>query len=579
MADQALMMSGTATSKSETARPELDSAVETVAGKATEFARLSVADKIRLLRETIPGVVAAADGWIASACSAKGINPSSTTSGEEWIAGPITTVRNLRLLADSMEEIARSGRPPLGRAVRTRSDGRVEIEVFPTSGQDKALFGGFSGYCLMQKGVDEKTAREKQASFYQKKDPQGGVSLILGAGNVSSIPPMDVLYKMFVDGNVCVLKMNPVNEYLGPHLEKAMAPLISRGYLRVTYGAGDVGKYLVEHAAVQDIHITGSNHTHDLIVWGPAGAERDRRKKENQPLLKKTITSELGNVSPVAIVPGDYSEDELWFQARNVASMVTNNGSFNCNAAKVLITSSKWAQRETFGKLVQKALGEAPLRRAYYPGARDRYNDLTKGRNGLHKFGTPNDEQLPWTFIPDVDAKNETERLFCVEPFCGILTETALEAGDPEGFLDAATHFMNERMWGTLNAAIVLHPKQEKDPTVAKKLDQCIVDLDYGTVAINHWPALGYGFVSPPWGGHPSATLDDIQSGLGWVHNTFMLEGIDKSVIRGGIKVAPKPAWFYDNKKVNVLGPKLLKFEADPGWLKVPGLAMTALGG
>src|SRR5205085_11580704 len=138
-------------------------------------------------------------------------------------------------------------------------------------------------------GIDE--VRARQASFYSKKDPEGGVSLILGAGNVSSIPPMDYLYKAFADGNVCMIKMNPVNEWVGPHLERAFKPFVDAGYLRIAYGGGDVGAYLAGHAAVDDIHITGSNHTHDLIVCGPPGPERERRKAAKDPLLKKTITS------------------------------------------------------------------------------------------------------------------------------------------------------------------------------------------------------------------------------------------------------------------------------------------------
>ena len=42
-------------------------------------------------------------------------------------------------------------------------------------------------------------------------DVKGKVALILGAGNVSSIPPMDALYKSFAEGFVNVVKMNPVN--------------------------------------------------------------------------------------------------------------------------------------------------------------------------------------------------------------------------------------------------------------------------------------------------------------------------------------------------------------------------------
>ena len=402
--------------------------------------------------------------------------------------------------------------------------------------------------------------------------------LFRSAGNVSSIPPMDALYKMFADGRTCMLKMNPVNEWVGPLLERAFRPLVDRGWLRVCYGAAEAGKYLCDHAAVDDIHITGSDRTHDLIVWGPPGPEQDRRRRAGERVNAKEITSELGNVSPVAIVPADYSDDELAFQARSVASMVTNNGSFNCNAAKMLIVSSAWPQRDRFLGLIGDALSQVPPRNAYYPGAQDRYQKLTAGRE-VRAIGKAGEGQLPWTLIPRVDSSRADEPLFRTEPFCAILSETALDERDPEAFLAAATRFMNDRLWGTLNAAIVIHRRHEKDPQVGAALERAIGELRYGTVAVNHLPALGYAFVSTPWGGHPSATLADIQSGLGWVHNTYLLGGIEKCVIRGPLVYKPKPAWFFDHKTVHKLGAKLTGFEAAPSWLKVPGIAMTALGG
>jgi hypothetical protein len=229
--------------------------------------------------------------------------------------------------------------------------------------------------------------------------------------------------------------------------------------------------------------------------------------------------------------------------------------------------------------LVREALAAVPPRKAYYPGARDRYESLLAGHARVEKFGAPGEGELAWALVPGLDPKDEKERLFQVEPFCGILSETALDAGDAAEFLPLATKFMNERLWGTLNATIVISPRDEKDAAVARALDQSILDLEYGSVCVNHWAALAYGFVTAAWGGHPGSTLADIQSGLGWVHNTFMLEGIEKTVVRGPITVAPKPPWFFDNKKTHVMGEKLVRFEAHPGWLKVPGLAMTAMGG
>src|SRR5262249_52024164 len=208
---------------------------------------------------------------------------------------------------------------------------------------------------------------------YQRRDPEGGVSVVLGAGNVASIAPMDVASKLFVEGLVCVLKMNPVNEWVGPFLERALQPLISRGYLRVVYGGAEVGSGLVYQPGVADVHIRGCDRTHDLIVWGPPGPERDRRIAGRDPLLKIPISSELGNVSPVAIVPHAYSDAELAFQARNVVSMVFNNASFNCNAAKMVITAKGWPQRQRFLDLVAQGLSAAPTRQAYYPRAFDPY--------------------------------------------------------------------------------------------------------------------------------------------------------------------------------------------------------------
>jgi aldehyde dehydrogenase (NAD(P)+) len=570
-----LVMSATAQSASSTDELQLDRAIAVLIENAQRFARMSPADKATLLRKCIPRIADTAHAWVDAGTAAKGLPPDHI--GEEYLAGPIPTVRAARLLAESLDDIASKGRPPLGRRSRFRDDGRLVVDVFPNSPLDRVMFGGFSGYVLMEEGVDRTAARAKQATFFQQRNPTGGVSLVLGAGNVSSIPPMDVFTKMFEEGYVCLLKMNPVNEWSGPFLERALAPLVSAGFLRIVYGGADVGKYLVEHEAIADIHITGSDRTHDLIVWGPPGPDRDRRIAANEPLLTKPISSELGNVSPVAVVPYTYTDDELWFQARNVVSMVANNGSFNCNAAKLLITSKRWAQREQFLDMVARGLSQVPTRKAYYPGAFDRYDRLTGGRDGVSKFGTAGDDVLPWAFIRGVDSSNPDEDLFRVEPFCGILSETNVGSADPVEFLDTVTAFMNDRVWGTLNACIIIHPKLSNDVTIGRVLDRSITELRYGTVAINHWPALGYAFGTPPWGGHQSVTLDDIQSGLGWVHNSYMLGGIDKSVIRGDLRVRPHPLWFYDNPRAHKAAPNLLKMESAPTWGKLPGLLWRVL--
>jgi aldehyde dehydrogenase (NAD(P)+) len=563
-----------------TAERELDGHLARLKDKAREFAQLPVVRKVDLLRELHQRTAEVAQEWVTVACRAKGISIDEPVAGEEWIAGPAVTLRNIRFLVAALGEIAASGVPVLAdRRIRDLAHGAVGIRVAPYDGFDGALYGGITGETWLKAGIRRADVPAHQASFYKKKDPEGGVSLVLGAGNVASIPPMDVLYKMFVDGNVVILKMNPVNEYLGPILERAFKPLVDKGYLAIVYGGGEVGSYLTYHRNVADVHITGSDKTHDLIVWGPPGAEREDRKRRGDPLLKKPITSELGNVSPVMVVPGPYTDAELSSMAENVAGMVTNNASFNCNAAKMLVLPKGWSLRDSFIGKLEKVLASVPPRKAYYPGAMQRYESLTTGHQDVRKIGKGSDVVLPWTLVLGLDGNDANEKNFSTEPFCAILNEVSIGSTDPVEFINAAVPFANDRVWGTLNAMLFVHPSVEGSSAGKAAVDDALRDLRFGTVAINAWPALGYALVSTPWGGHPSATLANVQSGIGWVHNTVMLEDIEKCVIRAPLKPMPKQVYFAGHRTVHTLGRRLVAFEAAPSWLKVPGLAIAALGG
>src|SRR5206468_2901195 len=149
----------------------------------------------------------------------------------------------------------------------------------------------------------------------------------------------------------------------------------------------------------------------DAIVWGPAGAERDRRKRDGQPVLNKPITSELGNVSPWIVVPGEYSAKQLRFQAENVAASIMNNASFNCVATKLIVTANNWPQRERFLDPIEGVFAKVPPRRAYYPGARDRFAQFTGRQPPQNPGGT-----LPWTLVRNANPER-TPVLFCEESF------------------------------------------------------------------------------------------------------------------------------------------------------------------
>ena len=562
-----------------TPRAELDRMLERLRGSARRFARLDLADRIGLLSSISERYSAQLEDMVHLACLAKGLDPSSEEAGEEWLAHGLSITRYLRLLRQSLVDLAEHGRPRFDlKRLRRRGSGALSLKVYPSSALEALTFPGITAEIYFQRGLDPEEIHDRQASFYRR--PHGGrVALVLGAGNVASIPARDALHKLFVEGAVTVLKVNPVNQYLGPLLERAFAPAIEQGFFAVAYGEAEVGAYLTSHAAVDEVHITGSDRTHDLIVWGPPGPEREERLARNDPLLKKRITSELGNISAVLVVPGPWSQSDLDYQGRNLAGMVANNASFNCNAAKLLVQGRGWSGARGLLSAVEKALCQTPTRLAYYPGSEDRFRRFTDGRSFLRTVGVPQEGELPWAIIPHLDPGDPDEPLFRKEPWCSVLGETELGSDDPVDYLDRAVRFVNERVWGTLNVALLVHPQTLRDRAAALALDRAVEELRYGTVAVNVWPAAAFTLASTAWGAHPSSTLSDIQSGQGWSGNTLMLEGIEKSVLRAPFRMVPKPVWFPDHRTVGSLARRVTLMEREVSWRKLPAVALTAVRG
>jgi acyl-CoA reductase-like NAD-dependent aldehyde dehydrogenase len=556
---------------------ELDEMVARLREGAVTFARLSIRERIALARSMQAGYLRIAERSVLAGCRAKGIMPGTPLEGEEWV-GPWCVVRHLRLIGESLEAIERTGNTRVGRVDRT-ADGRLAVQVVPGNAVDGVLFRGITVDVHMQEGVTEQSMTAARAGYYRRGAPEERVVLVLGAGNLAMIPVMDVVTKLFNEGKVCLLKMNPVNAYLGPLLEEAFGSAIAAGFLTVAYGGVDEGAYLVQHQGVDEIHLTGSDRTYDTLVWGPPGPERDRRRERGAPLIYKPITAELGNVSPVLVVPGPYTDRELAFQAEAITGSVTYNASFNCNSTRMIVTPRGWRGRAAMLAGIDRVLAATPGRRAYYPGADQRWRALTRGRANTHLIGTAGEGQLPWTLLPGLDATSTSEPAFTSEHFCPVLGETEVGSDDPVEYLERAVDFANDRLWGTLSATVVVHPSTLKDTRLGPAVERAIGRLRYGAVAVNAWSGMLFSFASPPWGAYPGATLANIQSGTGWVHNTPMLEGIEKVVLRHPVTIMPKPASFPSHRTVHVMMRKLTALEERSSWARVPGVVAAAMRG
>jgi aldehyde dehydrogenase (NAD(P)+) len=542
---------------------------------AARLLRLTLDDRVALARSMQAGYLAVARESVHAACAAKGIPLGTPLEGEEWTLGPWCVVRHLRLVQQALLAIKHTGNTPLGPFGRT-ADGRVTARVFPAGSIDGTLFKGVRVDVHFQSGVSEQEVKESRARFYKDESRDDRVVLVLGGGNVNAIPSQDVFTKIFNEGKACILKMNPVNAYLGPYLERAYADAVRGGYLAVVYGGADEGAYLAGHAGVDEIHITGSDRTYEHIVWGPPGAEREARKRDGRAITDKPVTAELGGVAPVLVVPGPYSDKELAYQAEDIASGLTFNASFDCNANRVVILPRGWTGREPFLGALRKAFARAADRQAYYPGARERFERFTAGRTGT-RFGGRDEGSLAWTLLTGLDASAQAEPLFAEESFAPIMVETAVGGPDPAEFLDAATDFANDRLWGTLTAGLVVHPRSMKDPDTAAAVERAIARLRYGAVSVNAWAGYVFAFCTPPWGAHPSSSRLDIQSGEGFVHNTSMLEGVEKAVLRHPITAMPKPGYSISHRSAHQLMARMTALEERASWARVPAVLAAAM--
>jgi aldehyde dehydrogenase (NAD(P)+) len=564
---------------------ELDHDVSELRAHADAWARLGIAGKIRHLRAMRARTIDAAAEWVALAVNAKGI-AGSPLVGEEWLSGPWPLLTAIDRLTATLSVIARDVAAPIpARAIRTRPDGQVIVDVFPVQAADRILLSGVSAEIWMQPEVTRATLFDTMASFYKRREPNGFVTLVLGAGNIASIPPLDVLYALYAHGSVALLKLNPVNAYLLPVFVRIFSSLIDEGFVRVTGGGAEAGAYLVAQPGVDAIHLTGGERTHDAIVFG-GGPEGEARKREGRPVVSKPVTSELGNVTPVIVVPGPWDDDDLAFQAANVATMKLHNAGANCIAAQVLVTAASWDSTPAFLDCVRAVLENAPPRPSYYPGTRERVKTVEREHPGARGVGVPMDG-IHRTFVGGLDPTNAAEPLFSSEVFGPVLAQTSLPGDDAATFLRNAVTFCNEKLHGTLGAAILIHPRTIK--ALGPAFEDALAELRYGCVTINTWPGVGFTLATGSWGAYPGNTLEHVGSGIGVVHNAYLFDKPQKTVVRapfapfprsfgdGERTLLPTPPWFVTHRRAEAVGCNLFAYTAKPSLWRMLATVLAAL--
>jgi len=558
----------------------LDLAVQDLNANKTRWAQTTNAERISMLADIKDRLLEVSEIWAETAARHKRIPAGSPLRGEEWMSGPYALMSACNLFAQTLSEIDTKNHIA-DLPIRELANGQIAATVVPHSIWDRLLLSGVKAEVWMQPGVIRENLAQNTASHYDipRARRDGMVSLVLGAGNIAAIAPLDCFQKLFVEHQVVLLKMNPVNDYLIEFLRPALKALIDFGALRIVKGGADVGEYLCNHPGIDDIHITGAQASHDLIVWG-GGVEGENNKKAGTPRNTRHITSELGAVCPTIVVPGPWSDADLSFQAEHIATQKLHNSGFNCIACQMLILPEGWDKTDTLLARVKKVMADAPSRPRYYPGADGRIKDFAGHAGGDAAAGC----------VVVAFEKGGDPYLERTEVFAPALSTLRLAGEDAERYLRAAIEYANDNLHGTLGANIIIHPKTIRS-IGKRRFDALIGALRYGCIAINGWTGLGFLLVQTPWGAFPGHTLDDVQSGIGFVHNSLMFDAPERTVVTapfrpfprnllsGGLTLLPRPPWFVTNRKADRIGGLLTKFQHKPGFFKIPRIFLNALLG
>ncbi|NIL75863.1 NAD/NADP-dependent betaine aldehyde dehydrogenase [Rhodococcus sp. B10] len=562
------------------ARHAVDTALAELGEGEKTWASLSLSKRADLLGRVRDLTVEHGNEWVDAARVIKGLSESSPLLGEEWMSGPYAFAGGASTLIHTLTALD-SGNSPLASVEFGSAPGdRTTVQVLPMTMYDSLLLSGFRADVWLKPGIDAATATRSAGLAQREPTRTGGIGAVLGAGNITSIAPLDTFYELFAHNRVVALKLNPITDPMLPVLTTVLAPLIEVGAVRILTGGPEVGTYLVQHPSVAHVHMTGSSITHDAIVFGPGetGAER---KAANDPILTKPMTSELGGVSPTIVLPGKWSRADIEFQAEHIATQRLHNNGYNCVAAQAVIISSAWDQRDEFLAALRDALDRAPGRRAYYPGSDARVT------GALDSY--PRSERLSngRVLIGDIDPGDETA-LLTTEYFAPVLGVVELPCTG-NSFAEKAVQTANDDFVGTLGINIIAHPSTIAE--MGDRFESLLAELRYGTVAVNTWTGLGFLSAAATWGAFPGHTIDDVQSGIGIVHNALLIDGAERTVVRGPFRPAPrsllarewaltpKPPWFLSNRTAATTGRLLTAFAGKPSWAKLPAIFASALRG
>jgi len=541
---------------------DIDRFISTLRTKSKEFNSINNIQLASMLDETISNIKEVSYFW-ATICSDNKGTTKTPAEGEEWLGGPFASVLATQYYIKSL-----TNDDDLDEGNFNNSEN--SYKVFPNNFIERITFPFINAKVYFNKSMSFEDIN-KFRGFSKRYDIEPSITLVLGAGNFSSIPYLDVLYHLITRRSVILLKLNPVNDYLKPVFEKVFKNFIERGYIIVTNGNINESKYMATHPGINHIHLTGSDKTYEDIVYGRELTGNERSIKTVPKVNSKPITSELGNVTPIIIHPGKWSTSDIKYQARKIVTGKLNNNGFNCIAAQVVVLPDGWGHTETLIKYVKYYMNKAKDRKAYYPDSIERLTKLEKDKsyervNSL-SCTTPH-------LTREIKAYNKYE---LDEVWSSTIYFRKIAYSNAEDYVKKSIDYCNNELWGNLGVSVII--KNHNNKFNKHITNSYIENLKYGTIAINEWAAIGYIIPQLPWGGFPGNKDNDIQSGQSVVHNSMLFESPLKGIVETKFRISRliDPPWFITNRKSRRLFMNLTYFQINNTKINLIKLIFSAL--
>eukprot|EP00917_Polyrhabdina_sp_WS-2016_P031259 GHVP01066662.1.p2 GENE.GHVP01066662.1~~GHVP01066662.1.p2 ORF type:complete len:545 (-),score=104.48 GHVP01066662.1:2598-4232(-) len=400
--------------------------------------------------------------------------------------------------------------------VKGIKSGEDDIFEFTAMGLEMKMLSGFATFGLHI--PTPKSGLRQDIEIEKPWERPGGVCCVLAASNHEVL--FDLLSALFIQNKVCILKTAPLCQGFDDLFAQIFEPLIAPGYMQIAEGSSvEIGKHIIEHP--------------DVSLWVMTGALSTARKifdSGSEEFKKKDCIIELGCCTPCIIVPDEWSSSNTKSHAQFLSWLVSFNGGHVCAHPQVVLTCKNWSHRESFLKELRTEISALEDSGEFYPDSEkwklDTEEILKDAHPDCKDLRVYLDEEKKGYVILGEGFDKENCPLLTKEAFCSAVVEVTIDC-PIEDFCREATKLLNsEKSYGTLSCMVVSKdPKRDDVATMVK-------DLKYGCVAINTAPMQCCFFSFLPWGGHAgTGTIEDLQSGFGYLGNSLGIKNLSKGII------------------------------------------------